>query len=222
MKKMINYSLLIFLGIPIFYSLMAYLLGHLSINNDFKQDVKGIEIFVKSNGAHTDFIVPVKNEVYDWQTLASTDHTVAKDTNVHFVALGWGDKGFFLETPTWGDLKFSTAFKALFALSTSAMHVEFRSKAPKLSESCKSIKISPEQYQQLVNYVTNSFTKDSNGQVIPIANAHYDKHDAFYEAKGSYHLFKTCNEWTRKGLSTAGVRCSCWSVMDESVLRYLE
>jgi uncharacterized protein (TIGR02117 family) len=222
MKKMIKYSLLFFFGAPLLYCLMAYLLGHLSVNNDFKQSANGIEIFVKSNGAHTDIIVPLKNEICDWTSFVSIENSVAKDINARFVALGWGDKGFFLETPTWGDLKFSTAFKALFALSTSAMHVEFRHKAPKLSESCKSIRISPEQYHELVKYMKNSFTKDPNGLVIPIVSAHYDKHDAFYEAKGRYHLFKTCNEWTRQGLSTIGVKCAFWSVMDESVLRFLE
>ena len=42
-----------------------------------------------------------------------------------FVGLGWGDKGFYLETPTWADLKTSTALKAVSGYNTTAMHVTF-------------------------------------------------------------------------------------------------
>ncbi|MFY7877715.1 MAG: DUF2459 domain-containing protein, partial [Pirellula sp.] len=32
------------------------------------------------------------------------------------------------------------------------------------------------------------------------------------EAKGSYHLFRTCNVWAGAGLKKAGIRVGYWTV----------
>ena len=53
------------------------------------------------------------------------ENTKSKDSTAEYLAFGWGDKGFYLDTPEWSDLKASTAFKAAFALGNSAMHTTF-------------------------------------------------------------------------------------------------
>ena len=66
----------------------------------------------------------VKKEI-DWSQKFLYEDTVAKDSTLRYIAIGWGDKGFYLDTPTWADLKFSTAFKAAFWLGNSAIHTTF-------------------------------------------------------------------------------------------------
>ena len=70
--------------------------------------------------------------------------------------MGWGDKGFYLDTPSWADLKFSTAFKAVFGINTAAIHATYY-KELKENELCKKIEISKEQYKDLVAYIQKSF-----------------------------------------------------------------
>lgn len=221
--RIIKYIITFLIGFPMIYFLMALILGHAPMHKDFKEDSTGVEIFIKSNGVHTDFVVPRQNEICNWDSVVSVNETIAKDSNAKYVAFGWGDKGFFIDTPEWKDLKFSVAFKSVFALSTTAMHVSYRSGKPLLNEDCKSVYISKVQYKTLVLYINNSFQKDSLTQkTILIPKAHYHNYDAFYEAKGKYSLFKTCNEWTRKGMSTSGIKCPMWSVLPKSVLRYVK
>lgn len=50
----------------------------------------------------------------DWSQKIPFSQTKGKSTDFNYIAFGWGDKGFYLDTPTWADLKFSTAFKAAF------------------------------------------------------------------------------------------------------------
>jgi len=57
--------------------------------------------------------IPTQNEFIDWTTKVSPDDTKGKKKG-DWLAFGWGDKGFYLNTPTWADLKFSTAVKAAF------------------------------------------------------------------------------------------------------------
>jgi hypothetical protein len=85
----------------------------------------------------------------DWRKWVNPSHTKSGDSNVANVAFGWGDKGFYLETKTWDELKFSTAFKAVFYLGSSAMHVSFHKKLRETA-SCRKICVSKESYLKLV------------------------------------------------------------------------
>lgn len=222
MKRYIKHLVLGLTAFIALYFIAVLVLGNLSINNNFKQTPTGVEVYIKSNGAHTDLIVPMHNADYNWKYFISPSQTIHQDTSMQFVSFGWGDKGFFLETPSWSELKFSVAFKALFLPSPTAMHVSYCKEKPKLTKLCKSVKISHQQYLTLINYIQQSFKMSKHNQPLLISGAHYHFNDAFYEANGNYHLFKTCNEWTRIGLSVAGIKCACWSVFDNSVLKFID
>lgn len=128
-----------------------------------------------------------------------------------------GDKGFYLDTPTWADLRFSVAFKATFALSTSAMHVTFY-RYLKENDNCKSIRINREQYEKLTSYILKSFRKNDLGNVIHIeTNANYGDNDAFYEANGRYNLFFTCNTWANNALKACQQKASVWTAFDTGI-----
>ena len=65
--------------------------------------------------------------------------------------MGRGDKGFYLQTPQWSDLKFSVAFNAVFDFSTAAMHATFY---PQLTENsnCRKIYKPKGHYERLTNF----------------------------------------------------------------------
>jgi uncharacterized protein (TIGR02117 family) len=179
-------------------------------------------IYIKTNGVHTDLVLPVKNDQLDWSKEIKYANTQLKDTsNMKFVAMGWGDKGFYLQTPTWADLKFSVAFRAMTGLSTTAIHATFYETLPD-NASCKKIMISNSQYSRLINFIENSFQKDSAGHMIKIiTTAHYNQADAFYEANGSYSLFHTCNTWANNGLKACGQKACLWTPFDTGIfLKY--
>ena len=210
--------------IPLFvgaYLFCAWLFSHIPVNRDFKQTPDGITIYVKSNGVHTDIVLPTRNEMMDWTT--KINPADFRKSELNYIAFGWGDKGFYLNTPTWAELKFSTAFKALFWLSTSAMHVTYYGNAPSAGEHVRKLKISEEQYLKLCQYINSTFRQDVNQKYELIHGYHYEGvNDNFYEAKGIYNLFETCNGWTNKCLKTAGVRTCLWAPFDWCILNNLK
>lgn len=202
----------------IFYFLSAVVLSKITVNTDFVEDVKnGYDIYILTNGVHLDIVLPYHDDVQDWSTFVNAADTKSGDTTSQFVSFGWGDKGFYLETKTWDDLKFNTAFNALFYRSTSAMHVTFY-KQMRESESCRKIRISKESYYRLVNYVHQSFDIDSMDNPIKIKDAAYHDHDSFYEAQGRYSLFFTCNTWSNHALKTAGLKACLWTPFDKEIV----
>lgn len=203
-------------GFLLLYVISVLLISRISVNYDVSQQPDEIEIFILSNGVHTDIVVPVKSQTIDWSEKVKFHHTKVSDTTAKYLAFGWGDKGFYLNTPTWADLKFSTAFNAASGLSTSAIHCTFYGKM-KEDAQCKKINITKEQYQNLVMFIQNSFQME-NEQIIKIeTDAVYGNHDVFYEAKGSYNLFYTCNTWANSALKAANLKASLWTVYDKGI-----
>ncbi len=112
----------------------------------------------------------------------------------------------------------STAFKAMFGLSSSAIHATLFTNLEE-NDDCKKIWLSQAQYQQLVAFIKNRFKTTSTGKPMHIkTNANYGLHDAFYEAVGSYHLFYTCNTWTNNGLKASGQKACVWTPLESGIL----
>jgi uncharacterized protein (TIGR02117 family) len=196
--------------------LFALALPAIVINPDFTPAKNGIPVFIHSNGVHTDFVVPVRNEIIHWDTLFPPAIFHA-DSGFTHLALGWGDQGFFLHTPTWNDLTFSTAFIAASGLGESAMHVTYRKSAPAKNARAVTFMLSAEQYTRLVNYIRSSFRIREN-KVQLIDHAGYGANDKFFESNGSYSLFKTCNEWTGDGMEEAGLPVGIWTPLEQGIM----
>lgn len=214
--KIIGWTLLGIIIFLVLYVVSALLISKISVNSNISQKDKEIEIFILSNGVHTDIVFPIKNEFKDWSKQIFFDQTKSKDSLVNYLAFGWGDKGFYLNTPEWSDLKVSTALNAAFGMSTSAMHTTFHKKM-KEGTDCKKIKISAGEYQKLVSYISESFNYDTSKNVQWISGHSYGNRDAFYEAKGSYNLFYTCNTWANNALKIAKQKASLWTVTDTGI-----
>lgn len=196
--------------------LFALLLPYVRVNEPAERTATSIEIFIRSNGVHTDFVLPVSHPLFAWDTFI-TPACCNADSTYRYIALGWGDKGFFLDTPTWDDLKFSTALVAASGMGESAMHVDYLKTAPPVGERSRQYFISEEQYLALIGYIRGSFTLNGN-HVQLIDHAGYGKRDKFFEANGRYSLFKTCNEWTGDGMQAAGMNVGIWTPLAEGIM----
>jgi uncharacterized protein (TIGR02117 family) len=179
------------------------------------------EIYILSNGVHTDIVVPVKTEARDWSKQVQFGHTILNDTSMKYIVFGWGDKGFYLETPEWSDLKFSVAFKAMFHLGTSAMHCSFYRQMHE-GNHCKRILVSSEAYKKLVIYIDESFQHGEAGDIFHIQGKSYGKNDAFYEANRAYSLFYTCNTWANNALKSCGQKACLWTPSDKGIFYHYE
>lgn len=199
----------------ILYLIAAIVGSTIPVNTDQPQD-GDITIYLQTNGVHTSFIFPLRNQLMDWTAYADPTHTLSKRNDFQYISFGWGDLEFYEKTPEWNDLRFPVAFQAVFLSKPSALHVEFldaiRSNQPTLP-----VKITPSQYRDLSNYVINSFQMSSSGEVQQVKGLHYDPFDVFYRANGSLHFFYTCNTWVNEGLKNAGLRACLWTPFDEGI-----
>ena len=204
------------LGALVVYGVGAVALSAVPVGARSTPAPGAIEAYVLSNGVHTDIVVPVRTTQIDWSRTIRYAHTPAADVTRPYIGFGWGDKGFYLYTPTWAQLKLSTAIRALFFLSSSAIHTTFHNQ-PVVGPHCVQIYLSPAEYARLISFIENSFRPDAQGHVQHISGHSYGRHDAFYEARRVYNLFYTCNTWANEGLKVSGQRASLWTPFDAGI-----
>ena len=195
----------------------ALVLGLLPVNASFRQTADGITIFVRTNGVHTDLVLPVKTSEINWAEHFAQAHFAGPVSQMTYIGFGWGDRDFYLQTRTWADIRPLQALTAFMGLKPTVLHVHYMEPRFFVGERV-ALMISTEHYVQLVSYVTASLRRDTTGAVVPIANAAYGATDAFYDAHGSYSAISTCNDWVRQGLSRGGIRTARWSPFDIALL----
>lgn len=219
MKKALKIILKIFLvlfGFILLYGIVAFSLSKITIEQE-PHTKPEVGIYILTNGVHTDIVMPTKNDQIDWSKQVKFQDTKAADSTYRYVAMGWGDKGFYLETPQWSDIKASVAIKAATGLSTTAIHTTYY-KSLREGQDCKKIMISKAQYNRLIKFINDSFQKDTSGNFINIiTNENYGKTDAFYEANGKYSVFRTCNTWANNALKASGQKCCYWTALDSGI-----
>lgn len=201
----------------------AVLIGLVPVNRDFKSPADGIDIVVYIDPAHTEVIVPIVTDTHDWGPwFSASDFPNLSGFETH-VAFGWGDREFFLHTPTWGDLRADLTARSMLLPTGTVMHVEMMYLPPE-NEYYHHVTIDREGYGRLVKFIQSSFVLDGSPQAggqepRPLAGWHYGGRDAFYEAQGTYSLLYTCNAWTGDALEVAGVRTGRWTPFPIGILQ---
>lgn len=206
------------------YLSIGYVLGTQMVNADFKPDPDGIEIFILSNGVHTDIAVPTITNQKDWTEFldpATFRPLIPENVTPQYISFGWGDKMLYEKVPAWSDLTISIAAQAMLVPSESAMHIAYLIKKPAATSHSIPIKISPEQYDELSNAFIESFAlQDSNPQSLNCC-FYPNLYDQFYASNQNYHILFTCNIWTNNMLKRMGVPTARWAPEQKYIMQHL-
>lgn len=174
-------------------------------------------VCINNDGMHTNIVLPVKNKIIDWNQFINISMIGKNRTdNYKYLTFGWGDRDFYIQTPTFAELNIVTAFKALFLPTPSTILVQGFSHIPQNRET-KCVKVTKTDYLQLTQFIQNTFEFNSQNQPIIIADGHLFS-SGFYAAKGSYSILRTCNNWTAEALRKANVDTPLWAGLSSSVM----
>ncbi len=203
--KKIGKLILYVLSIPVLYIVVSLLLSLITVNSLKNKSSEKHKVYLSTNGVHLDIVLPlseVSDELLDGLKVNSEST---------FLAFGWGDENFYLNTPTWGDLTFKNAFNAAFLDSNTLMHI---TEIKRQNQNWTTVDLTDEQLRDLNNYILNSFKLDSNGKKVLLNGKGYGYHDNFYEAVGSYSCLKTCNSWANSAFKKSNLKACLWTPFD--------
>ena len=188
--------------------------GAIPTNRAWTEPADGVTIWVETNGVHTGIVVPKVAAGVDWRPLLRPGHL--RDPRYAawpYAAIGWGERAFYLETPTWRDVRPLTVLGAALGSRRTLMHVEHLPR-PREGKDVRRVVLRPAEYRRLAAYLRASFAD----RPAPLPG--YAGYDVFYEARGRYSAVATCNAWTGDALRHAGVRVGWWTPFPWSVMRW--
>ena len=172
-------------------------------------------ILVLKNPIHTDIAIPVDDGVRRRFGFLAEAGLPVSSSQVRYVVFGWGGRAFYLETPTWWEMKAVPVLKAL-TLDASVMHVDLAGVIAEPHPDVVGFDIDEHHFSELLDFVVASFQQGPNGPMA-INNAGFSNSDSFYEANGYFNALVGCNTWTAAALRTAGLRTGWWNPLPTSL-----
>ncbi len=186
--------------------------GAIPVNRGWRPPERGVRVYVESNGIHTGLVMPVVAGGVDWNaTFPAADIADPRYAGLGWVAVGWGDRAFYVGTPHWSDVRPLTVLHAASGSTRTVLHVEHVGEPP-AGDDDRAITLTPDQYRRLAAHVRASL--GPGGKVAP----GYGAYDVFYDGRGTYNALVTCNEWTGRALRQAGVRVGAWTPFPVDVM----
>lgn len=200
------------IALPLLYAAAAIAGALIPANIGRAAPAEGVRIYVADNGIHTDLIVPAAG----WGDIVRPgDIADPRFAGQRYLAFGWGDRDFYLNTPSWDRLSPGRAISALAGGGPTVLHVAHVGE-PATGPKIRALLLRPEEYRRLTGFIRATFLGNH-----PASVHGYGNYDAFYEAQGHYSALNTCNQWTGQALRTAGVRMGLWTPLPISVMLWL-
>jgi uncharacterized protein (TIGR02117 family) len=224
-RRLILWLSLPLLAVPGLYTLAAVGLGLLPAPH--RAPLTGqptVSVYLISNGWHVWLALPARQDGADWIAwLGGKDGTTAVQPgrigDRDYVAFGWGDRDFYLNTRRPMDIRPDLAVAALLGRGPAAMHVMPIDQPDIDSHRVRRIDADPLQFHALAAYVRAGFSPGPGDQPRRLPDAGFGTNDAFYEATGRYSPFRTCNEWISAGLRAAGLATGWWTPLPFGLMR---
>lgn len=191
--------------------------GAIPRNAGWTPPADGVRVLIESNGVHTDLVLPKVAAGIDLRgLLPGTDLADPRYAAFDHVAIGWGERTFYLETPTWADVRPLTVLRAATGSDRTVLHVEHLRMQP-AGDDARAVTLRPAEYGRLVAFIRASFAAETTA-TPRWHRTGYGASDAFYAATGRYSALATCNAWTGDALAAAGVRVGAWTPFPVTVL----
>lgn len=174
---------------------------------------KSVEVLVITNPIHTDIALPANSETLQAFEFLQESGLPMDAPGLRWIVLGWGGRAFYLETPTWAELKLTPALKAL-TIDRSVLHVELAGEIDQSLPNVKSISVSEVEFSRLLQTALDSFDPQFPAA---IPGAGYGDNDRFFEAKGYFNVLVSCNTWAANMLRAAGIQTGWWNPLPQSL-----
>ncbi|WP_244519885.1 MULTISPECIES: TIGR02117 family protein [unclassified Ensifer] len=175
----------------------------------------GERILILSGQIHTDIAIPLNDETRTRFAFAGEAGMPLDHPKARWLIFGWGGRSFYLETPTWSELKPMPVVRAL-TLDRSVMHVDIARAIVEPQPSVESVDLERSEFEKLMTFISESFARNGSA-VVPVEGFSYGYADRFFEAEGTFNALFGCNTWTARALREAGLKTGFWNPLPSTL-----
>lgn len=213
--KRLAFGLLLLICVPILLGILGTVIPYPFVSGQSEGGAPGKRILVVSNPIHTDIAIPMDPISLEAVAFLAGTGPPLEHPEARWLLIGWGARSFYLETPTFADIKPGPTFRAL-TIDSSVMHVDVLGDISQSDPAVMAVDLSDDAYRQLLSSISSSFTR-VEGRVVPVDGFALGTSDKFYEAEGLFNALLGCNTWTAHVLRSAGLRTGLWNPLPVSL-----
>jgi uncharacterized protein (TIGR02117 family) len=133
-----------------------------------------------------------------------------RDADAQTLIIGWGAQTFYTTISGYQDITAKAVWRGFFG-DSSVIRMDITGALP-AGHGLPAIRMSDAQYSRFLEAVLGSFNASS-----PTLRGGFTPTDAFFPAKGQFHILNACNVWIGAMLRSAGVRFGRWTPLPLSV-----
>lgn len=157
---------------------------------------------VVSNGWHTAIVMPAPA-----LTATGLLPEAADFPGAAYLEFGWGDRTYYpAKEKTLGMI-----LSAALVPTPAVMHMAGLAAAPRRDDGSGremlTVALTEDGFLRLVRALDAEFERPEGGRAAPVSRGLYPG-SHFYNVRGEFHLFNTCNTWTARILHSGGVALS--------------
>lgn len=166
---------------------------------------RDVQIGLLYGPIHVDFLLPATPETRAALAFAQEGGVRVLGSDVGYFIVGWGARDFYTTTPEWADMTVRATLRAITG-DASVMRVD--TVAPDIAfDRVPQINLSSAQYTALLSEITASVPPNAHGVEV---QGHRPT-SGFVEARGRFHILRTCNTWVGRVLRASGVPVGVWT-----------
>lgn len=159
---------------------------------------------------HTDILFPLTPETRSRFAFAEAAGVPLNQPDAQWLLFGWGSAAFYTTAGTYADITASAVLTAATG-DEAVIRLDALGPLPPL-ENLRFLSLSEAQFQALLTQTTTALASETR-----LNHPGFTGTDAFFPARGQFHLFHTCNVWLGEALRASGIPFGLWTPANWSV-----
>ncbi|WP_374433135.1 DUF2459 domain-containing protein [Tabrizicola sp.] len=198
------------LALPVLYALASVILPLFpGPGPDFSGPVTR-QIGLLQGPIHTDILFPLTPETRARFAFAEAAGVPLNHPDAQWLVFGWGSAAFYTTAGTYADITASAVLTAATG-DDAVIRLDALGPLPEM-DNLRFLDISDAQFQALLTQTTAALSSQTKLDHPGLTGS-----DAFFPARGRFHLFRTCNVWLGETLRASGIPFGLWTPANWSV-----
>ena len=140
------------------FALAGWIGSSIPRNAGWSAPEAGVPIMIETNGVHTAIVMPLVTPEKDWRADFPAADLRQPDADYTHVAISWGEREVFLNTPTWGDLSPMTVLRIAGVGGEGLIHVSHYVR-PAPADDNRPLTLRRDEYRRLVAAIERTLPK---------------------------------------------------------------
>ncbi len=154
---------------------------------------------------HYDLLLPLTPELRARLGFAAAAGVPVDHPGAEWLILGWGSRAFYTSAGTYADIAPAAVWTAATG-DSAVIRLDVAGPIPAGAPGVEWLSLPPAQAARLTGALLAEIASPE-----PLAGMGFTGTDAFFPARGRFHIWRTCNAWLGEQLRAAGLPLGRWT-----------